>query len=368
MTSDTIRFLSPTLSQPPTPKDKVLVYGAGKKGHQIARFLMENHYHVIGFADRKAQANDTILDLPVMAIDDWVSKIEISSTTLVAAIHNHLTPMNELLRTLRGYGFSRTISPIEFHTMFEGLVPDHYWLTSSKTYAGKEDDFSFLRSLLADEPSKDLLERIIRFRISGDYRYVPEPSVDDQYCPEDMPRWPDPIRFVDCGAFDGDTIRSFRNHGYSFSAIAAFEPDYSNFRRLAGTAKETPSSVCFPCTVGSKTCLQRFDASGDMAGRVSSDSDTVVQCVALDEALSGFRPTLIKMDIEGAELDALSGARSLIRESHAALAISIYHRPADLWEIPKLISSWNMGYSFYLRCHGHNTFDLVLYAVPEYGT
>jgi hypothetical protein len=89
--------------------------------------------------------------------------------------------------------------------------------------------------------------------------------------------------------------------------------------------------------------------------------------VALDDVLAGWRPTLIKMDIEGSELAALYGARHLIAESRPSLAISVYHKPDHLWRIPLLLASWPElgGYRYYLRSHGFNGFDAVLYASPS---
>lgn len=87
--------------------------------------------------------------------------------------------------------------------------------------------------------------------------------------------------------------------------------------------------------------------------------------MALDDCLSTFAPTLLKMDIEGAEYDAVQGARQMIRQHRPGLAVCVYHHPDDLWRIPLLIRSWDLGYRFYLRTHAFSGFDLVLYAVAQ---
>jgi hypothetical protein len=91
----------------------------------------------------------------------------------------------------------------------------------------------------------------------------------------------------------------------------------------------------------------------------------VIQCTALDEALPSFGPTVVKMDIEGAEHAALLGAARSIQTHRPGLAICLYHEPAHLWEIPFLIQSWNLSYRMYLRSHCYSGFDLVLYAIPN---
>lgn len=85
----------------------------------------------------------------------------------------------------------------------------------------------------------------------------------------------------------------------------------------------------------------------------------------MDEALPGFAPSFIKMDIEGAEARALDGARRTIARHRPRLAISAYHQPGDLWNLLRQIRSWDLGYRFHLRGHSFNGFDTVLYALTD---
>jgi hypothetical protein len=82
----------------------------------------------------------------------------------------------------------------------------------------------------------------------------------------------------------------------------------------------------------------------------------------LDDVLSDFIPTFIKMDIEGAEYEALLGAKKMIQNYRPDLAISVYHSIIDFCRIPLLINGWNLGYKFYLRCHEVSNQEIVLYA------
>lgn len=62
----------------------------------------------------------------------------------------------------------------------------------------------------------------------------------------------------------------------------------------------------------------------------------VIETVALDELIDE-RVTFLKMDIEGAEAEAIKGAKNIIQKDKPKLAICIYHKPNDLWEIPLMI-------------------------------
>jgi hypothetical protein len=107
----------------------------------------------------------------------------------------------------------------------------------------------------------------------------------------------------------------------------------------------------------------RFTAN-DAASHINEQGETTVQTVALDQALPNFAPDFIKMDIEGAEPQALDGARQLIDRYRPRLAISAYHRPRHLWELLLQLQRWDLGYRFHLRGHSFNGFDTVLYALP----
>ena len=72
--------------------------------------------------------------------------------------------------------------------------------------------------------------------------------------------------------------------------------------------------------------------------------------------------TYVKMDIEGAELDALHGMEKMIKSDKPKLAISIYHKPEDLWEIPLYIYKLVPEYKFILRHHHHRIHETILYA------
>jgi hypothetical protein len=70
---------------------------------------------------------------------------------------------------------------------------------------------------------------------------------------------------------------------------------------------------------------------------------------------------LIKMDVEGAEPDALLGAERTLRCHRPGLAISLYHQPDHLWEVPLWLASLNLGYKMYIRGHRHCGHEMILY-------
>jgi hypothetical protein len=72
----------------------------------------------------------------------------------------------------------------------------------------------------------------------------------------------------------------------------------------------------------------------------------------------------MKFDIEGAEIEALRGARKILTADSPVLAVCAYHKSEHLYEIPLLIHAIQPDYRLFLRRYAEGAFELVWYAVP----
>ena len=90
-----------------------------------------------------------------------------------------------------------------------------------------------------------------------------------------------------------------------------------------------------------------------------------IETISIDEMLDGQRASYIKMDIEGAEMEALQGAHDTINKFRPKLAISVYHKEDDLWNIPYYLHEKYPWYKFYLRHYTTITTETILYAVEK---
>lgn len=342
---------------------QLLVYGAGNKGHQICGELLARGISVAAVLDAAATPAQQCHGIPVFTPAAWLANHDATKMAVVVAIHNEHTPIPPILDSLRKTGFARILTPIDLYDAFPDLG-FHYWLAPRRFYLPFAQELERLPGMFGDQASRAWLQAVIEFRLSGDYACLPAPALHDQYHPADLPRWPERLRFIDGGAFTGDTLLQLEAAGYAFDAIAAFEPDLGNFRQLVRNSARFGTAISLPC--GLAECTKRIGFTEGMGGGSHIDSSAAEQitCVALDEALPGFQPNLIKLDVEGAELQALEGAARTIARYRPALAISLYHHPEHLWRIPLLIDSWKLGYRFHLRGHAQSSFDLVLYALP----
>ena len=200
--------------------------------------------------------------------------------------------------------------------------------------------------------------------------YIDKNPLDpNEYFSRDFYPIGDDETLFDCGAFTGDSIRKFIEYTHNkYKKILAFEPDDKNFRDMKTYIDETKleNIELMKAATGRENGYISFISTGTMGARIVSESNTDtektrVKIVKLDSFID-YHPTLIKMDIEGAELDALAGASEIIKTCKPKLAICIYHLPFDFYNIPKFIKYLVPEYRFKVRQFTPGFSDTVLYA------
>ena len=342
------------------------VYGAGGYGQLALRLLTEARFPVRGMIDRRADDPGFAARHPVPVVSpEAVTPAMAAGTVLVVGVHNFAADPAPIHAWTAGRGFADVMVPAELPDVL-GPAMGSYWLTGRGHTRAHLDEIEALASLLADNTSRAVLEGVAAFRLSADLSVHPASHLPSQYFPPDVPLTREPLRLVDGGAFTGDAWSALNASGRTLEEWYAFEPDPANFAALARTAREAKvaRAALFPCGLGERAEQIRF-ASGEEAGSHATESgDTVVQVVALDDVLPGSMPNYVKLDIEGAERAALAGMRETLARARPAVAISVYHRPEDLWELPFLLHQSLPDLRLFLRQHGYNGFDTVLYAIP----
>lgn len=244
-------------------------------------------------------------------------------------------------------------------------------------------------ALLWDPPSALELNDQIHFRKHPDYNSQRNPRpISELYFPPEVIRLEDE-HFVDCGAADGDTVKAFIGEWKSYKRITAFEPDRKNYHRLRDTVSGLRNITTMTYAIGDCPRMAPFFSTGDYsahlaeaASRDSKGSENAVAHTVACETLDGMflnvgspvllredrdgevPPTYIKMDIEGAELEALWGARKTIAKHRPVLAICAYHTSEHLWQIPLLIQAIIPDAKLMLRRYAEGAFEVVWYGIP----
>lgn len=348
----------------PLPAGEYVIYGAGNIGREVAAVLKESGRTVRAFID--ARATGEIGGVPIHAPNtSEARKLASVGLPVVIGIFNYTVDPIQIHELLKEIGFSQVFSFYQFQEQFN--LGSHFWLTGRAHLLQHRDKLRACWSLLADEASREVFLNVLRLRLTYDFNSLRQPTYD-QYWPDGLPMGEKPIRLVDGGAFDGDTIELLRGRGLSFGAIAAFEPDDKNFQKLKKTVeKHLPSLgdvTLWPCGMGEKAEFVRFTSGLGMGSAVDQHGESFIQIVTVDDVLPAFAPTYIKLDIEGFEMAALQGAAESIRRHQPAVAVCIYHKPDDLWQLPLYLAELLPSHRVYLRYHAFQGFELVAYVLP----
>lgn len=265
------------------------------------------------------------------------------------------------------------VTPVKlFHYFSEsGVSRENYWLTTDfNIYSGCVVEIQEFRNSLSDQGSKNLLDSILKYRQYGELEDLSQPRpLSEQYLARDLGTPPQELMIIDLGACQGENLKAFLDSGCQFTGGYLLEPDGKNLQILSKQLIELGITTLSTHKLGAwkETTTLNFDASGNTGASLKSGGSHTVDVVALDGFVSSdFVPNFVKMDIEGAEMEALEGMVGLIQRHRPHLAISIYHKPSDLWELGNFITrNFPEEYDFYLRVYGHQTFDTLLYAIPK---
>jgi FkbM family methyltransferase len=372
----------------------IIMFGTGSAAKHLFPILMEHGINISFFCDNNDVPGRTLFELPVLSFDE-LSKGHRDSLIIVSSANYY----NEIRKQLLDCGFSINQifgidpGPLNFYTHLE------QWRWRNEDLLHYEDQLQRTYDLLCDEKSKDLfLRRMALFHQGADYHsfcsWVSDHSSlldfagfeflnensrcgkesflyfnNDIYEPEEGEI------LIDAGAYIGDTVKHFidrfNNQNMRYGKVYCLEPDPANYKKLVNFTKELDNIYCVPKGAWSSETTMCFQTSEDSpessVARISSDTGkiTVEVCRIDDIVEPDDHVSLIKMDIEGAELEALKGAADTIRKSKPTLIVSVYHNRDDIFTLINGIDDICEGYKFYMRLFSNSLIEVVLIAVVE---
>lgn len=228
-----------------------------------------------------------------------------------------------------------------------------------------EEQFDRAYELLADEKSKSDFVDILNFKISGKIEYLFSCQSEKSELYETVFPLTENETIVDLGAYDGDTIREFLGVTEGrYRKIYALEPDEKNFRKLCAKTEALENIERYNVGAWDKEETLYFQKK---AGRNSRQDDEgiPVSFNSVDNLISDD-VTFIKMDIEGAELRAIEGARKTVERCRPKLYICAYHRNEDAFALPLKINEICKDYKIYYRHHPYiPAWESNFYCVAE---
>lgn len=354
-------------------ENRIYIYGAGNVGTAVCKLLHDAGIETEAFLDRNCNSGAMHLNKNIYQMD-YLDAFTFNKNTdyIIISFIASLAEMKAIKNILNGKGFKNVI---HFYDIYRLLITNRLALKSSSAFFVATDvliDFDEImdRVLMSSElwqdeiSSKTYLDFVSVISSANPDLFSPM-ICQQQYFVKDIFFNKGYLRFIDCGAYEGDTAAALAANTATARAIVCFEPDPQNFINLCTAMRKqrvANEQILFPCGVWHRSEMVRFRSGTMSTSMISEIGDRYIQCVAIDDVVPDFKPTFIKMDVEGAEYEALRGARKTIKEVTPDLAISVYHRVEHMWEIPLLLKSEHADYAFYLRNHGRHGVETVMYA------
>jgi FkbM family methyltransferase len=348
----------------------VWIYGSGTFAETIIVQLEDLGFVISGVIDHMnlgKQINSSKNSYTVKSLSETDLVPECQIVLAVCNLYGDLKSISQLI----GPDIQIT-SPVEIFQMFseQGIDSQNYWLsTDFDLFSRSYLELQNFKEILGDDESQELFDGILNYRKYGQIIDLPSPRpLREQYLAKDYSTPPKDLKIIDLGACQGENLEDFLTAGHSFIDGFLFEPDARNLKLLKDHLESLnlTSLECHPLGAWNETTTLKFQASGNPAAALSGVGDISINVVALDDFIpEKYSPNFVKMDIEGAEMEALEGMTNIIENHRPHLAISVYHKPSDLWAIGNFLHhKFPNCYSFYLRMYGQQTFDTILYAVP----
>ncbi|MBQ4879362.1 FkbM family methyltransferase [Pseudoalteromonas luteoviolacea] len=351
-----------------------IIYGAGGNGKAVFDAMSKQGDKVLFFIDLYSNEKD-YKGVPIFKPDE-VSPSEHPVLISLSCL-SHVVKAQMIEKGFQNcYDLNKVMS--EFSHIFNHFYDEAHKQILQQSEIQYAEQLNALNAKLANAQSKDCLARIRAFRQKPSHTTYLKNDWETQYFPKELMSKgliKSPLKMIDCGAFNGDTLQLAVNitkkYNIEFDSIVCFEPDPKNYdklqSRLRGTDTQYPRVFTQPAGVWSKNTRLGFSSCGDQSKIIE---DTTSECNSLqvakiDDICFGLAPNYIKMDVEGAEIEALKGASDIIRQYKPNLAISVYHEPEHLWQIAELIEQLHSDYQFYLHSHGDFCNEIVLYAIAE---
>lgn len=333
-----------------TKQREIIVYGSGHIAAGVV-WLLERKRKIIHIVDSDSSKIGTTFYGYMIENPD---EVFIQKSNVVVLICSRY--VTDIFNRVRKYGK---------YECFSAFFMERRDLKNEiMTELPSEADMARLRVLLTDDRSREILEKIVEKRREKEIDYS-DIMTSDEYLREEFFQFNEDEIYVDAGAFNGDTILDFLRIEHGAKKIYGFEADPVNFKKMEtrlGLVKQMYNIECFDLALADYNGKLNFFSMGNMSSKADAtgrDNNMSVNCVTLDSMIK--EATYIKMDIEGSELNALRGANKLIKSSKPKMAICIYHRPSDLWEIPLYLHSLVPEYKMHIRHHGNVYYDTVLY-------
>lgn len=337
--------------------DALYLYGATPAADAALELLTRLNKRILAFVDRDpAKQAQPFLGYPVISPATLIQKGDTNAAVVIVSAHQI-----DIARFLQQNG----VGPDRIFPHLDGMFFPTY-RSDYNTCPVLDQLYSQLHS----EEERVFLSSWRDFKQSGDLQSLrPMASMCQQY---EHQGWLASIQpggtALDIGAFDGASSIAFA-HSRRFSKVIAIEPFRENYdllvENITGADTDVPIEASHMAIGASRRSI--WQASEGVSSRASLEGDSActetgekIEIYALDDLhFEGL--SMIKVDIEGFELDFLSGAIKTLKLHRPHLAISAYHHHSHARKIAQFLYGQFDGVQIRVGHHPLAVYELEYY-------
>jgi FkbM family methyltransferase len=346
-----------------------IVYGGGSGFNTLETFILTK-YNIKPYAVVDEKYSEELTKEGVLYLSPKMlqTRKDLLNYSMIVSIGNKKF-REQAIFNLQNMGFhiiTHAFDIFEYHLAYSN---NNFEVNSKDILLANITRILSAYELLSDKKSRKIFRQLLKFYFSGNIEVINNDPLIDQYFPRDI-EIKSFSRFINCGSYDGDTIRCLNSKIGRIEELICIEPDKTNFDKLNKYISENLDLIAnkviiYPCGLSDSEQVIKFNSGSNVNSSIGRGGDSYIQTISLDNVLFNFRPTYINMDIEGSEKEAIQGASKTISNNIVDLAIAIYHRPEDLWTILLKINEIKKDYNFYIRNYTGRPAETVLYCIHK---
>ena len=245
------------------------------------------------------------------------------------------------------------------------LIQPPFIMDFANDFKNNKNSYEYVYNLLEDATSKEIFNKVLNFKNSFDYKFMKGFTNDHQgqyFDKEIIPNIKD-IVFVDGGGYTGDTLPNIIDNFPDFKKIYLIEPNQLHISIAKKKFGHIKNIDFLQCGLSNKKNILENNEE-QLSSNTCKDNYHAISVDTIDNIIK--EPVdFIKLDIEGAEQDAIDGAKHTLIKYTPILAICIYHKAEDCYKIPQKVLSFNPNYKIYIRHYMEGIFETVMYFIPH---
>ncbi len=337
----------------------IFIWGAGSMSIEIERCLEEEEIPIAGkFINcNRAYAHIVETKYQVYTIEE-LQQLHLKIDVIIG--HGHYEKRSE-------------IDELSFVNRLY-IIPNPYlqYSAPNKVYVkANREKIEEAKKCLTDDISLKALDSYINFGLTGKIEFLLEQNIcnGDMFQLEAL-QIKESERFVDVGAWEGDTIEKFleKTNG-SYDKIFAFEPEPTSFEMLMKKYNYSENMFLYQLGLGLKSGEFYMENNNKQSSHVVSEvkgaeSDLVrIEVKTLDMMFKNERVDIVKIFVPFMFLDILKGGEAMIKRDRPRLIVNVSaDNKSDVFDTILWINRLGLRYNIVLRYDFPMPTRLFLYA------